>query len=114
VGTIVGIAVSVGVCVIVGVEVEVALGVGETVAVGGIGVCVGGIAVGAIVGKLVGVGISAVGNGVAVGRGVRVGNDVGVDGLDPKSGVFVGVGEIIAGKVGGVIIASSRGAIESK
>jgi F0F1-type ATP synthase membrane subunit c/vacuolar-type H+-ATPase subunit K len=66
------------------------------------------------VGKLVAVGISAVGKGVAVGRGVRVGNDVGVDGPNSDAGVLVGVGEIIAGKVGGVIKASSRGAIESK
>jgi hypothetical protein len=66
------------------------------------------------VGKLVAVGISSVAKGVAVGLGVRVGNDVGVDGPDPETGVFVGVGEITAGKVGGVITASSLGAIESK
>ena len=72
------------------------------------------VAVGACVGKLVEVGSSTVGKGVAVGRGVLVGKDVGVDGLDPETRVLVGVGDRIAGKVVGVTTSSSRGAFESK
>lgn len=72
------------------------------------------VAVGSCVGKLVGVGNSTVGKGVAVGRGVLVGRDVGVAGLDSETSVLVGVGDRIAGRVGGVTIASSRGAFESK
>jgi hypothetical protein len=66
------------------------------------------------VGKLVGEGRSIVGRGVAVGLGVLVGRDVGVAGLNPEIGVSVGVGESIAGRVGGVTMVSSLGAFESK
>jgi len=78
VGTMVSVAVSVGSKVTVAVVVEVALGVRVGVEVGGGAVKLGGIEVEVWVGKLVAVGISTVGNGVAVGRDVLVGNEVGV------------------------------------
>ena len=43
-----------------------------------------------------------------------VGRDVGVSGLNPETGVSVGVGESIAGRVGGVTMVSSLGAFESR
>ena len=45
---------------------------------------------------------------------VLVGKDVGVAGIEPESVVLVGVGDKIAGRVGGVTTASSRGAFDRR
>lgn len=115
VGSIVAVGVSEGnkVAVIVGVRVAVALGVMLGVDVAVTTVTVGGTAVGGCVGRLVAVGISTVGRRVAVGGNVLVGSDVGVEGSWPGTAVLLGVGEITAGRVGGVTM-PSRGALDSK
>jgi hypothetical protein len=77
-------------------------------------VAVGAMSVGVRVGRVVAVGVSSVGSGVAVSRGVLVGNAVGESGMMPVPGVSVGVGERMAGNVGGVTMSPSLGAFDRR
>ena len=100
------------------VLVVVAEGVAEgvIVTVGVTGVRVGrGVRVGSAVGSLVAVAVTvAVGSFVAVGKKVLVGQAVGEGGTTSLTNVLVDVGDITAGKVGGVISSSVRGAVAIK
>lgn len=57
---------------------------------------------------------SAVGSFVAVGKKVLVGQGVGDGGIISLTNVVVGVGEMTAGKVGGTISSSGRGAVDNR